>query len=54
MNIMISADDVVKVEIYDLKNQFFGATKAFSFTAKKVAATVSITAHISDIIAVEV
>ncbi len=36
MNVMISKDDVVKVEIYDLKNQFFGATKAFSFTEKKV------------------
>lgn len=36
MNVMISTDDVVKVEIYDLKNQFFGATKAFSFSEKKV------------------
>lgn len=36
MNVMITADDVVKIEIYDLKNQFYGVTKAFSFTAKKV------------------
>lgn len=36
MNVMISKDDVVKIEIYDLKNQYFGATKAFSFTDKKI------------------
>lgn len=36
MNVMISADEVTKIEIYDLKNQFFGATKAFSFSEKKV------------------
>lgn len=36
MNVMISKDDVVKIEIYDLKNQYFGATKAFSLTEKKI------------------
>lgn len=36
MNVMISKDEVVKIEVYDLKNQYFGSTKAFSFTDKKI------------------
>lgn len=36
MNVMISKDDVVKVEIYDLQNHHIGTTKAFSFIDKKV------------------
>lgn len=36
MNVMISKDDVVKVEIYDLQNHHIGTTKAFSFTDVKI------------------